>query len=158
LLSLRITMSRCIGVPLRTDISIMPNLTTLEACGACSCVLASRSRRGASGGSLTSMRSLRCRLWCLLSRSLLRLLPFSRTSWCTLRWSITRADATAPLTLGDSLPFHLAKLNMFVFKCDGLVQKPLERWECVGYHLIMEWPNESLHELLLLPFVISNLL
>jgi hypothetical protein len=87
-----------------------------------------------------------------------RLLPSSRMSWCTLGWSIVRADATAPLTLGDSLPFHLAKLNTFVFKCDGLVQKPLERWEGVGYQLVLEWPNESLHELLLLPFIISNLL
>jgi hypothetical protein len=127
LLALRITTSWCVGVPLRTDIIIVTNLTTLEACGVCSCVLASRSCRGASGGSLTSMRSLWCRLWCLLSRSLVRLLPASRMSWCTLGWSIARADATAPLNLGDSLPFHLAKLNMFVFKCDGLVQKPLER-------------------------------
>jgi hypothetical protein len=37
----------------------MPNLTTLEACGACSDVLASRSRWGASGGSLTRTRSLK---------------------------------------------------------------------------------------------------
>jgi hypothetical protein len=59
-------------------------------------------------------------------------------------WSIARAHATTPLTLGDSLPFHLAKLNTFVFKCDGLVQKPLERWEGVGYQLVLEWPNESL--------------
>jgi hypothetical protein len=40
-------------------------------------------------------------------------------------------DAAAPLALGDGLPFHLAKLNMFVFKCDGLVQKLLERWKGV---------------------------
>jgi hypothetical protein len=45
-----------------------------------------------------------------------------------------------------------------VFNSYGLVQKPLERWEGVGYLLVLEWPNESLHELLLLPFVISNLL
>ena len=37
----------------------MPNLTTLEACGACSSVLASRSRWGASGGSLTRTWSLK---------------------------------------------------------------------------------------------------
>jgi hypothetical protein len=84
MLVLGITTSQYVGVPLRTYISIMSNLTTLEACGACSCILASRSRRGASGGSLTSMRSLRCRMWCLLSRSLVRLLPTSRMRWCTL--------------------------------------------------------------------------
>jgi hypothetical protein len=67
-------------------------------------------------------------------------------------------DASAPLPLGDSLPLHLAQLNMFVFNSYSLVQKPLERWEGVRYQLILEWPNESLHELLLLPFVISNLL
>jgi hypothetical protein len=158
LLALGIITSRCVGVPLRTHISIVTNLTTLETCGSCSSALASGSRRGASGGSLTSMRSLWCRLWCLLSRSLVGLLPSSRTSWCTLGWSIARADATAPLSLGDSLPLHLAQLNTFVFNSYGLVQKPLERWEGVGYQLVLEWPNESLHELLLLPFVISNLL
>jgi hypothetical protein len=42
-------------------------------------------------------------------------------------------DATAPLILGDSLPLHLAQLNMFVFNSYGLVQKPLERWKGVGY-------------------------
>jgi hypothetical protein len=87
---------------------------------------------------MTSMRSLRCSLWRLLSRSLVRLFPSSGMSWCTLGWSIAKADATAPLTLGASLPFHLAKLNTFVFKCDGLVQKPLERWEGVGYQLVLE--------------------
>jgi hypothetical protein len=48
-----------------------------------------------------------------------------------LGWSKARADAAAPLTLGDGLPFHLPELNTFVFKCDGLVQKPLERWKGV---------------------------
>jgi hypothetical protein len=86
------------------------------------------------------------------------LLPSSRTSWCTLGWNIARADAAAPLSLGDSLPLHLAQPTTFVFNSYGLVQKPLERWEGVGYQLVLEWPNESLHELLLLPFVISNLL
>jgi hypothetical protein len=52
--------------------------------------------------------------------------------------------------LGDSLPLHLAQLNTFVFNSYGLVQKPLERWEGVGYQLVPGWPNESLHELLLL--------
>jgi hypothetical protein len=132
LLALRITTSRCVGVPLRTNISIVTNLTTLEACGACSSALASRSRWGV-GGSLTSMWSLWCRLWCLLSRSLVGLLPSSRTSWCTLGWSIGRADATAPLSLGDSLPLHLAQLNTFVFNSYSLVQKPLERWEGVRF-------------------------
>jgi hypothetical protein len=127
LLALRITTSRCVGVPLRTNISIVTNLATLEACGACSSALASRSRRGASEGSLTSMWSLRCRLWCLLSRSLVGLLPSLRMSWCTLGWSIAMADATTPLTLGDSLPLHLTQLNMFVFNRYGLVQEPLER-------------------------------
>jgi hypothetical protein len=139
-------------------ISIVTNLTTLEACGACSSAMASRSRRGASGGSLMSMRSLWCHVWCLLSKSLVGLLPFSRTSWCNLGWSIARADATAPLTVGDILPLHLAQLNTILFNSYGLVQQPLERWEGVGYQLVLEWPNESLHELLLLPFVISNLL
>jgi hypothetical protein len=119
LLALNIASSGCVGVPLRTSIGVMPNLTTLEASGDCSSALASRSWQGASGGNLTRARSLWCGLWCLLSRSLVRLLPSSRMSWCTLGWSIARADATAPLTLGDSLPFHLAKLNTFVFKCDG---------------------------------------
>ena len=64
-------------------------------------------------------------------------------------------DASAPLPLGDSLPLHLAQLNMFVFNSYSLVQKPLERWEGVRYQLILECPNESLHELLLLPFIIS---
>ena len=158
LLAMRITTSRCVGVPHRTNISIVTSLTTLETCGACSSALACRSRRGASGGSLTSMWSLRCRMWCLLSRSLVGLLPSSRTSWCTLGWSIARADATTPLTLGNSLPLHLAQLNMFMLNSYGLVKKPLERWEGVGYHLVLEWPNEALHEMLLLPFVINNLL
>jgi hypothetical protein len=69
----------------------------------------------------------------MLSRSLVRLLPSSRTSLCTQGWSIVRADSTAPLTLGDSLHLHLAQLNTFVFKSYGLFQKPLERWEGVGY-------------------------
>jgi hypothetical protein len=66
-------------------------------------------------------------------------------------------DATALLTLGDSPPLHLTQLNRFVFNSYGLVQKPLERWEGVVYQLVLKWPNESLHELLL-SFVISNLL
>jgi hypothetical protein len=157
-LALNIDSSRCVGVTLRTSIGVVPNLTTLEASGDCSSALASRSRRDASGGNLKRAWSKRSRLWCLLRRSLVRLLPSSRTSWCTLGWSIVRADATTPLSLGDSLPFHLTKINTFVFKCDGLVQKPLERWEGVGYQLVLEWPNASLHELLLLSFVIGNLL
>jgi hypothetical protein len=84
LLALRITMSRCVGVPLWTNISIVTSLTTFEACGACSSALACRSRRGASGGSPMSMRSLRCLKWCRLSRSLIGLLPNFRMSWCTL--------------------------------------------------------------------------
>jgi hypothetical protein len=89
----------------------MSDLTTLEACGAYSSVLDSRSHRGASQGSL----------WCLLSRALVRLLPSSRMSWCTLGWSIARTDVAAPLALGDGLPLHLAKLNTFVFKSYNLV-------------------------------------
>jgi hypothetical protein len=85
-------------------------------------------------------------------------MPSSRASWCSLGWNIARTDATASLTLGDSLPLYLAQLNMFMFNNYSLVHKPLERWEGVRYRLILEWPNESLHELLLLPFVISNLL
>jgi hypothetical protein len=34
---------------------------------------------------------------------------------------IARANGTTPLTLGDSLPLHLAQLNTFVFKSYGLV-------------------------------------
>ena len=67
-------------------------------------------------------------------------------------------NATAPLSLGDSLPLHLTLLKMFVFNIYELVQKPLERWEGVRYQLILEWPNESLQEMLLLPFIISNLI
>jgi hypothetical protein len=66
--------------------------------------------------------------------------------------------AAAPLALGDSLPLHLAKLNMFVFKCYGLVQKLLERWEGVRHQLVLEWPNKSLQELLLFPLIFSNFL
>jgi hypothetical protein len=80
LLALIIASSWCIGVPPGTYIGVMPNLTTLEACGARSGVLASRSRRGASGGSLTRTQSLRSSLRCLLRRVLVRLLPSSRTS------------------------------------------------------------------------------
>jgi hypothetical protein len=65
-------------------------------------------------------------------------MPSSRTSWCTLGWNIERAEATAPLTLGDSLSLHFAQLNTFVFNSYGLVQKPLERWEGVRYQLILE--------------------
>jgi hypothetical protein len=119
LLALNIASSWCVGVPPRTSIGIVPNLTTLEASGDYSSTLASR---------------------------------------CTLGWNIASANATAPLSLGDSLPLHLTQLNTFVFNSYGLVQKCLERWEGVGYQLVLEWPNESLHELLLLPFVISNLL
>jgi hypothetical protein len=36
-------------------------------------------------------------------------------------WSIARADATAPLSLGDSLPLHLAQVNTFVFNSYSLV-------------------------------------
>jgi hypothetical protein len=111
LLALRITTSRCVGVPHRTNISTVTSLTTLEACGSSSSALAYRSHRDASGGSLTSMRSVWCRLWCILSWSL----SSSRTSWCTLGWNIARTDATTPLPLGDSLPLHLTELNTFVF-------------------------------------------
>jgi hypothetical protein len=79
------------------------------------------------------------------------------TSWCTLGWNIARMDATAPLPLGDSLPLHLAQLNTLVFNSYSLLQKPLERWEGVRYQLILKWPNKSLHEIILLPFIITNL-
>jgi hypothetical protein len=49
LLAMRISTSRCVGVPHRTNISIVTTLTTLEACGASSSALACRSRWGASG-------------------------------------------------------------------------------------------------------------
>jgi hypothetical protein len=119
LLALNVASSGGVGVPLRTSISVVPNLTTLEASG--DCTLSSRSRGGASGGSLTSMWSLRSRLWCILSRSLVGLLPSSRMSWCTLGWNIAKSDATARLSLGDSLPLHLAQLNTFVFNSCSLV-------------------------------------
>jgi hypothetical protein len=44
LLALRITTSRCVGVPYRTNISIVTSQATLETCGACSSALACRSR------------------------------------------------------------------------------------------------------------------
>jgi hypothetical protein len=47
---------------------------------------------------------------------------------------------------------------MFVFNDYSLVQKPLQRWEGVRNQLVLEWPNESLHEVLLLSFIISNLI
>jgi hypothetical protein len=53
LLALNLSSSRCVGDPLWTSIGIVPNLTTLEASG--DCTLSCRSRRGASGGSLTSV-------------------------------------------------------------------------------------------------------
>jgi hypothetical protein len=81
---------------------------------------------------------------CLLIKALVGLLLSSRTSWCTLGWSKARADVAAPLALGDGLPLHLAKLNTFVFKCNGLVQKLLERWKVMRHQLVLEWPNESL--------------
>jgi hypothetical protein len=107
----------------------MPNLTTLEACGARSGVLASRSRQGASGGSLTRTQSLRGGMRCLLSRTLVILLPSSKTSWCALGWSKARTNDATPLALGDGIPLHLTKLNTFVFKSYGLIQKLLERWK-----------------------------
>jgi hypothetical protein len=82
-------------------------------------------------------------LSCLLNKALMRLLPSSRMSWCTLGQSIARTNVVAPLAMGDGLPLHLAKLNTFVFKCYGLVQKLLERWEGVRHQLVLEWPNES---------------
>jgi hypothetical protein len=148
LLALNVASSGCVWDPLRTNIGVVPNLTTLEASG--DCTLSSRSHRGASGGSLPSMWILWSRMWCILSRTL----PSSRTSGCTLGSNIARTGVTAPLPLGDSLPLHLADLNTFVY---SLVQKPVERWEGVTYQLILKWPNKSLHEMLLLPFIISNL-
>jgi hypothetical protein len=64
--------------------------------------------------------------------------------WCTLGQSIARTTVVAPLALGDGLPLHLAKLNTFVFKSYGLVQKLLERWEGMRHQLVLEWSNESL--------------
>jgi hypothetical protein len=157
-LALITASSWSVGVPLRTDIGVVPNLTALEVGSASSSVLARRSHRGASWGSLTRMGTLRCGLRCLLNRALVRLLPSSRTSWCTLGWSIARTNVAAPLTLGDGIPLHLAKLNMFVFKCYGLVQKLLERWEGVRHQLVLKWPNKSLQELFLLPLMLINLL
>jgi hypothetical protein len=69
-----------------------------------------------------------------------------------------RTNVAAPLALSDGLPLHLAKLNTFVFKCYGLVQKLLERWKGMRHQLVLEWPNESLQELLLFPLIISNFL
>jgi hypothetical protein len=127
LLALTTASSWCVGVPLRTYIGVVPNLAALEACSASSSVLASRSHRGASRGSLTRAWSLRCSLRYLLSRALVRLLPSSRMSWCTLGWSVARTTTVAPLAMGDGHPFHLAKLNTLVFKSYGLVQILLER-------------------------------
>jgi hypothetical protein len=79
-------------------------------------------------------------------------------TWCTLGWNIARMDATAPLPLGYSLYLHLAHLNTFVFNSFSLVQKPLERWEGLRNHLILKWPNKSLHKMLLIPFIICNLI
>jgi hypothetical protein len=140
----------CAGNPLWTSIGIVPNLTALEACG--DCTLSCRSCRGANGGSLTSMWSLWSPLWCILSWTWYS----SRTSWCTLGWNIARTDATAPLSLGNSLPLHLSQLNTLVFNSDSLIQKPLERWEVVSNQLILKWSDKSLHEMLLLSFIISN--
>jgi hypothetical protein len=58
-----------------------------------------------------------------------------------LGWNIARANATAPLSLGNSLPFHLTQVNTFVFNSYSLVKKPLERWEGVRYQLVLEQPN-----------------
>jgi hypothetical protein len=145
-------VSGCVGNPLRTSIGIVSNHTILEACGGCT--LFYRSHRVASGGSLTSVWSPWSPLWCILSWAL----SSSRTSWCTLGWNIERTNATAPLPLGDSFPLHLTQLNTLVFNSDSLIQKPLERWEGVRNQLILKWSNKSLHEMLLLPFIISNLI
>jgi hypothetical protein len=85
----------------------MSSLTALVACGACT--LACEPRRGASGGSLTSLWSpLRCKLsWALTSSSMRR---------CTLGWNIARTNATAPLTLGDHLPLHSPAKHAYVQK------------------------------------------
>jgi hypothetical protein len=82
--SLLLVLDGCTGNPLRTNISIVPNLTTLIACGACN--LSCGSRRGASGGSLTSVWSLWGPLRCILSWTL----TSSSTSPCTLRQNIAR--------------------------------------------------------------------
>jgi hypothetical protein len=116
---------RCVGNPLRTSISVVPNLTTLEASG--DCTLSYGSRRGANGGSLTSVWCMWSPLWCILSWTL-----SSRTSWCTLGWNITRTNVTAPLPLSNSLPLHLSQLNTLVLNSDSLIQKYLEIWEGVS--------------------------
>jgi hypothetical protein len=143
--------ARVLGI-LWTSIDIVPNLTTLEASG--DCILSCRSHRGASGSSLTSVWSLWSPLWCVLSWSL----PSSRMSWCTLGWNIARTDATAPLPLSDSLPLHLTQLNTLVFNSYSIILKPLQRWEGVSNQLILKWSNKPLHEMLLLPFIFSNLI
>jgi hypothetical protein len=63
-----------------------------------------------------------------------------------------------PLPLGNILPLHLTQLNTLVFNSDSLIQKPLERWKGGSNQLILKWSNQSLHEMLLLPFIISNLI
>jgi hypothetical protein len=45
LLALNIASSGCVGIPLRTSVGVVPNLTTLEASGDCSSTLAGRSRQ-----------------------------------------------------------------------------------------------------------------
>jgi hypothetical protein len=45
-----------------------------------------------------------------------------------------------------------------VFDSYSLIQKPLERWKGVSNQLILKWSNKPLHEMLLLPFIISNLI
>jgi hypothetical protein len=73
-------------------------------------------------------------------------------------WSKARADDVAPLALGDGLPLHLAKLNMFVFKSYGFVQKPLEIWKDMRHELVLEWPNKSLQKMFMFPLIISDFL
>ena len=106
--SLFLVRSRCAGIPHRTSICIVPNLTALQACR--TCLLSYRPRRGANGGSLTSVGCLWSSLWSVRSWAL----SSSWTSWCTLGRHVVRENTTATLPLGNGLPLHVSQLNTLV--------------------------------------------
>jgi hypothetical protein len=91
--SLLLVLSWCTRIPYRTSISIVPNLTTLEACRAY--LLSYRSCQGASGSSLTSGRCPWRPLWSVLSW----VWSSSWTSWCTLWRNVARTNTAATLPL-----------------------------------------------------------
>jgi hypothetical protein len=114
--SLLLVLSWCTRIPHRTSISIVPNLTALEACRAC--LLSCRPHRGASGGSLMSVMRLWSPLWSILSWTW----STSLTSWGTLRRNVARSNTAATLSLCNGLPLQITQLNTLVFNSMSLIK------------------------------------